>query len=343
MRPDLLLDARNDLNRRLHDDVFINQVRISTMWGSENETFGVAQATDWRQQQWPQALETLQRSVPMAEVYRVTEPVTHIVEALANGMSGIEHVPRRDEVNSYHGIVYFERPLPVYDVRGNRMLVHWITWSPVNVGDENNPAHNRDEEMGDAGFLITHWNDVQVEPDEVMQSMGPSGLAEHMRYMGRWAPMGLDVTVVDARVGPPYVEPTDEQIAKLIADGVPRDVAENGSTNTLRIVVALWTLLGQTLTELREERPRKRKRFGPQRMPTPESVTVVTLRRRASDPDHDPTNVEWQHRWLVRGHPRQQRYGPNNQWVKTIWIAPHIKGPDDKPLVITRKVYDLRR
>jgi hypothetical protein len=29
--------------------------------------------------------------------------------------------------------------------------------------------------------------------------------------------------------------------------------------------------------------------------------------------------------------------------VKTIWIAPHIKGPQDKPLVITRKVYDLRR
>jgi hypothetical protein len=45
----------------------------------------------------------------------------------------------------------------------------------------------------------------------------------------------------------------------------------------------------------------------------------------------------------VRGHPRQQRYGPHNSWVKTIWIAPHIKGPQDKPLVITRKVYDLRR
>jgi hypothetical protein len=334
VRPDLLLDARSDLFRRLGGEQFQEYLHTSVNWGGPD-------AADWRTSQWEMALGTLRRGLPYAEVFRVTEPMSHIVEALATGMSGIEHVPRRDEIYSYQGLIFFERPLPVYDVRGNRMLVHWLTWAPVNVGSR--PQTPGDEEPGEPGFLISMWNDIQVEPDEVMLKQAPTDLAFHLRLLGRWAPMGLDVTTVDARVGPQWVTPDEATVARLIGDGVPPEIAQRGSTNSLRYVVALWTLMNQTLTDLREERPRKRKRFGPQRMPQQESITVITLRRRASDPDHEPSSVEWQHRWLVRGHPRQQRYGPNNAWVRTIWIAPHVKGPEDKPLVITRKVYDLRR
>lgn len=334
MRPDLLLDARADLVRRLGGEQFQDYLRTAVNWGGND-------AAQWRSSQWDMALETVRTSAAYAEVFRVTEPMSHIVEALADGMSGIEHVPRRDEIYSYNGLVFFERPLPVTDVRGNRMLVHWLTWSPVNVGSR--PDVSREEEPGEPGFLISLWNDLQIEPDEVMREQPAESIAYHLRVLGRWAPMGLDVTTVDARVGPAWTSPDEATVERLVADGVPPEVAQRGSTNTLRYVVALWTLMNQTLTDLREERPRKRKRFGPQRMPQRESITVITLRRRASDPDHDPSSVEWQHRWLVRGHPRQQRYGPHNAWVKSIWIAPHIKGPEGRPLVVTRKIYDVRR
>lgn len=44
------------------------------------------------------------------------------------------------------------------------------------------------------------------------------------------------------------------------------------------------------------------------------------------------------HRWIVSGHYRNQPYGPGRKQHKTIWIAPYIAGPEDKPLIIRDKV-----
>lgn len=38
------------------------------------------------------------------------------------------------------------------------------------------------------------------------------------------------------------------------------------------------------------------------------------------------------HRWMVSGHLRAQWY-PSEQAHHVIWIAPHLKGPDDAPLL----------
>jgi hypothetical protein len=53
--------------------------------------------------------------------------------------------------------------------------------------------------------------------------------------------------------------------------------------------------------------------------------------------------VEWSKRWVVRGHWRWQSYGPGRTERRRIWISPFIKGPDGAPLVVSEKVYDLRR
>lgn len=39
------------------------------------------------------------------------------------------------------------------------------------------------------------------------------------------------------------------------------------------------------------------------------------------------------HRVLVRGHWRHQAYGPAHQLRKLIWIMPHLKGPDNMPIL----------
>ena len=52
------------------------------------------------------------------------------------------------------------------------------------------------------------------------------------------------------------------------------------------------------------------------------------------------------HRILVRGHwRRHQRYKTaDGSWAeKEIYISPHIRGPEDSPLIITKKVNDLIR
>ncbi len=74
-------------------------------------------------------------------------------------------------------------------------------------------------------------------------------------------------------------------------------------------------------------------------------VSVVTLRRpvthRSDDEEeHDP--VDWSHRWLVGAHWRAQWY-PSEQRNRPIWIAPYIKGPEDKPLVLKRRAFVVKR
>jgi hypothetical protein len=64
----------------------------------------------------------------------------------------------------------------------------------------------------------------------------------------------------------------------------------------------------------------------------PPAILVVRLRHhaRGSD-DTDGHPRAWTCRWIVRGHWRQQYY-PSTSEYRPIFILPHIKGPDDKPL-----------
>lgn len=74
-------------------------------------------------------------------------------------------------------------------------------------------------------------------------------------------------------------------------------------------------------------------------------VRVVELRRKAtaSKPSDDAKTVEWSHQWIVGGHWRQQWY-PTLERNQPIWIMPHLKGPQDKPLKPPRaKVFAVTR
>ena len=72
-------------------------------------------------------------------------------------------------------------------------------------------------------------------------------------------------------------------------------------------------------------------------------VVVFTLRR-AKSPQYegDEREVQWSHRWVVQGHWRNQWYG-SEKVHRQIWIAPFIKGPDDKPIVFKRRAFELVR
>jgi hypothetical protein len=58
--------------------------------------------------------------------------------------------------------------------------------------------------------------------------------------------------------------------------------------------------------------------------------------------DATPSPVDWSHRWVVSGHWRHQ-YLPSCGTHRQQWIASHVKGPDDKPLVVRDEVTYLRR
>jgi hypothetical protein len=106
-----------------------------------------------------------------------------------------------------------------------------------------------------------------------------------------------------------------------------------------RLIAALWTFLAQpgiagkrTLAPDRAS-GRRHIRAG---LTTPDAeVQVVTLRRPPSserDSGSEPGGKDYSHRWIVSGHWRRQRVGPDRTDTRLVWVSPYVKGPPDKPL-----------
>lgn len=75
-----------------------------------------------------------------------------------------------------------------------------------------------------------------------------------------------------------------------------------------------------------------------------DTVTCASLRRHRyiSEAEREAESREYSHRWIVRGHMRNQPIGPRNaeggQKHMRVWIAPYVKGPEDKPLIFKDRV-----
>lgn len=71
------------------------------------------------------------------------------------------------------------------------------------------------------------------------------------------------------------------------------------------------------------------------------AIRVVRLYpREREEPSGQRRSVAWSHQWLVRGHWRQQYYRSDGTH-RPLWIAPYVKGPSDKPLLVRPTVVDV--
>lgn len=88
------------------------------------------------------------------------------------------------------------------------------------------------------------------------------------------------------------------------------------------------------------EVPRRR---GTPRHTTP--VQVIDVRRSrgggAGTGSGERRNIEHDHRWVTRGHWRNQACGKGWSQRRRVWIAEHICGPEDKPLRRDQRVYRI--
>jgi len=103
-----------------------------------------------------------------------------------------------------------------------------------------------------------------------------------------------------------------------------------GIAESTRIATALITALGHRLTrEVAVSGTRGERRRVARELP---GLRVLQLSSGASVRSTDePGKVEWQRRWMVRGHWRLQPYGPKHSLRRMRWIDPYVKGPEDKP------------
>lgn len=118
----------------------------------------------------------------------------------------------------------------------------------------------------------------------------------------------------------------------------------NSNTFGSRFLKALWTISQQTIATTSSPVLPRQDRRRAERLQMPGDVVLVQLRR-AKRPVHEDQAVQpvdWTHRWIVSGHWRNQ-YLPSSGTHRLQYIADHVKGPEDKPLVVKPRVFDVRR
>lgn len=361
MRPTEVLDAQADLLTRSRDRRFR---LVLAAWG-EAEVGRHADLNDAeRKAQGQEVVDTITEHVRLSYAYRVTHDMSLMVEWAASQLDDTDaFLP--DLAPTPWGFVTFDRPLPLHDVRGQTMLIHYLVWGPASAVtlDQNRIA----------GVAFSTFNDTWRQPDEVAlrlrESLSEPKYQMMLDAMGRWGAVGLQLAFPGQRLGPTVLDVPPEQAAEILAEG---DVPTPG-TNALRYLHALWLLLGQTVTATVVDTPDRAGRRRAGRAGIPAQVTVIRLRREEypTERPEGESQVEWQHRWIVRAHWRWQRYGPvagvdhEHEWgpievvngglnrhcvvegcenyVARIIIPWTVKGPADAPFKQSEKVYSLDR
>lgn len=341
MRPGQVLDSRNDLSERLStNQIFREQVAylLASQMGDLGGTSAMLgdkvrfKEVKRRVLDYVPAVDAIVTNLKVGEVYRVTEDMSAMVQFAASQLDETDLIDT-SLAPTQAGIARFDKGLPLRDIRGNHMLVHWVVWGPGTIGDKS-------------GVIAWTFNDPHTEADEVHTALIRDAIADgkgdwYSSLVGRFATVGVSALVNGAAVGPAEVLGSDKQILGVLADGQ----TPLPGTNDVRYIHALWLLLNQSVTRVEKEdvdRPARR-RAGKMRLPG--EVTVIRLRREVSDMPRGEgeSQVEWQHRWIVRGHWRWQAYGPGRSERRRIWINPFVKGPESAPFKQTEKVYSLDR
>jgi hypothetical protein len=111
-----------------------------------------------------------------------------------------------------------------------------------------------------------------------------------------------------------------------------------------RLLHAFFLLISQRVTQVEVRQPDRAERRRAERQGrVAPPVRVVNLRE-VYRPSESPEGreVNWDHRWMVSGHWRQQWYA-SEQRHRPVFISPFVKGPADRPLVVRPKVNAWRK
>lgn len=271
----------------------------------------------------------------MAETFMVTADMVQMVTHAALGLDDLDQFTH-DLWPSEHGFCWFEGGVDTVDVWGRHMPLHALVWE-------------RRSYQGTSGMFVCCYVNSGEGHDEKWQGLSEEERLAILARMGRLHMSHTAFFADGKRVGPLKSRRPD-YYAQFAEEG---DTLSSEGTNQDRIILALLMLLGQTITsttrhDLRPANPKRARK-----MKIPGQITVITLRHAKHAARQDGESlVEWSHRWVVRGHWRSQSCGPHYPGAQEIapdtyrarlWIAPFVKGPEDRPLVVRPKVNRLSR
>lgn len=183
-----------------------------------------------------------------------------------------------------------------------------------------------------------------VEP-RVLASVGAANAAScRMRVATPGIRPSTRMALARDSANPSPLLPVTERDAVALSSDAPDGIGYGMfSTHEGRMVAVNVALLAVEAVRIagrdgvveRQVRDRKGPK-GPDGRRRRDTVNVVAIAPRRR-PDGPPEPVDWGCRWKVRGHWRNQPYGPHGSLRRRIWIDEYVKGPEGKPLVEPRE------
>jgi hypothetical protein len=253
-------------------------------------------------------LEHVARSVGVAELYWVAP------EMAALSIGAAETIPQvrwtLEDRPSAHGLLVFDGGIGSIDYQHAPIPVDAMSWGP-------HPD----------GLLVSHY---------VARSRLEQRLAERRAR-------------IDTIAVPPLV-PIAGQTLPAGGDWTSPDELPDAQRTVLTTLAAAWSLMQQPtiVDRIPVEVERKvRAAYGRAGRGDPQ-VTLIALRRQyrlSGQPPLDPDQPgrRYKHRWIVRGHWRNQPHGPERSLRRPTWIPSYVKGPEGADLLETTKINVWRR
>lgn len=274
-----------------------------------------------------------------ARAYRVEHQMTEKLVSRAMHMPD-DHYLQDPPFPS--GFVLFEEPIRLKELRGRMEFIHAIAWAPIHI-------NYRSGDKSERGILVTTWNDIDREPDEVIAERGELESERAASHAGRWSITSIR-PIINWTVGKDWVDVSPEIKQKVIDEG---DTPQECTFNMLRIYSALFDMLSESVPAAKREPAeltRTERKQAKHNNVRPE-VCLVTLRPEV-DPDKeshpgtghplavrvplgnpdDPDDIAF-YRTLYKGTERERRVPVHSHW----------RGPQDAPVSQRKTVRNLAR
>ncbi|MET7996796.1 hypothetical protein ABZU76_38560 [Amycolatopsis sp. NPDC005232] len=244
-----------------------------------------------------------------AELFYVAAEMVELVEVAAHSIPDFQLAPQ--DLPAPAGFMLFERPIAAMPAGDTELGISAVSWAPMPGREHMLLASTYLDRAEAAPFFDRAAPNRQVGNNE------PKLVYAHGGEFG-WA-FGDN-------------EGHAPEATHFMATLAPR-------------LKAAWLLMQQPVTDLSNvsvPRPARRRLQRAGHEPSP--VRLIQLRRPPSPRDAESSAAaqEYRHRWIVRGHWRQQWY-PSRQVHRPVWIEPHVKGPSDAPLLSGDKVHVWKR
>jgi hypothetical protein len=338
VRPSQVLDYRADLIDRLGSQQYVAYL------GNFLASLGRTDPDKRTRQAWVESAPAFAKNMALglraSEVYHVQAEMMSVLKAAASELDGLDYLVH-DRLLSEQGFLVFDHPWLTKEVTGKTVSYSALQWSHTSFEGEAGST---------PGIWVFYYTDIDDPNDEVSQTLFEGKSREEIWDLGRYHMSHCQFLAYEQRVGPAEIMTPDDYRTLF---GYRQDEVVAKTPNDARLMVALFRLLGQVLVEVKDAPIERAASRRARKANLPARVQTVKLRRKEirylNEGDHESGHIDWQHSWIVRGHWAWRKCGSEHVLAEPyekgyrarIYVAPYLKGPEGKPLVITEKVFDL--